>query len=359
MIALRLEQLAERVGGEILGDRSLVISGAAALDRAGPEEISFASDLAHLKGLKNSRAGACLIARKSRDEPALTGSQVPLVLVDDPLDSFISILTQFRPHRSRPALGVSPHAYINPGATIGAGTNVYPGAYIDDEAKIGSRCDIYPGVYIGRNCRIGDDCVLHAHVVLYPDVQIGHRSTVHAHAVIGADGFGYRFRNKRFEKIPQQGWVEVHEDCEIGAGATIDRGMIGATIVGEGTKLDNLVMVGHNCELGRHNVFASQVGLAGSVTTGDYVRCAGQVGVADHVHLGEGATLGAKSGVHKDIPAGETHVGIPARPEQEQFRIAMAAAKLPEMRRKLRDMETRLVELAGQVARLEQVNSEP
>src|SRR4029077_11717067 len=153
-------------------------------------------------------------------------------------------------------------------------------------------------------------------------------------------------------KTPQRGSVEIGDDCEIGACTTIDRGMIGGTVIGEGTKLDNLVMIGHNCELGRHNAFASQVGLAGSVTTGDYVRCAGQVGVADHVHLGRGCTLGAKAGVHKDIPEGETQIGYPSRPEQEQLRIVMATGKVPEMRKQLRELEARVEELGRLVEQL-------
>jgi UDP-3-O-[3-hydroxymyristoyl] glucosamine N-acyltransferase len=213
-------------------------------------------------------------------------------------------------------------------------------------------------VYVGRDCQIGDDCVLYANAVLYHDVRLGKRVIIHAGAVLGADGFGYRFRNGRYEKIPQLGWVEIEDDCEIGACTTIDRGMIGATVIGEGSKLDNLVMIGHNCELGKHNAFASQVGLAGSVTTGEYVRCAGQVGVADHVHLGRGSTLGAKAGVHKDIPEGDTQIGYPARPEHEQLRIVMATGKVPEMRKQIRALEARLEELTRLVEQFSAQGSE-
>jgi UDP-3-O-[3-hydroxymyristoyl] glucosamine N-acyltransferase len=275
-----------------------------------------------------------------------------LLVVDDPLEAFIAIQRQFRPQPARPQIGVAAGAHVDQTATIGRETNVYAGAFVDAGAVIGARCDIYPGVFVGRNCRIGDECVLYPNVVLYPDVVLHHRVIIHAAAVLGADGFGYRFRDGRFIKIPQLGWVEVHADCEIGAGTTIDRGMIGPTVIGAGTKLDDQVMIGHNCELGRHNAFASQVGLAGSVTTGDYVRCAGQVGIADHVHLGQGCTLGAKAGVHKDIPAGETHIGYPARPEQEQLRIVMATGKVPDMRRQIRELESRVETLTRQIERL-------
>ncbi len=347
-----LGQLAVRVGGEVRGNAALEIHAAAALGKAGPHEISFAGDEKHLRVLAESRAGACLVGRQYRDSPLLEDARASLLFVDDPQDAFIAVLREFRGTAPRPKVGISPAAIISGSARIGPDCNIYPGAFVDDNVAIGARCDLYPGTYIGRDCRIGDDCILYPHAVLYADVRLGDRVIVHASAVLGADGFGYRFRNGHFEKIPQLGSVTVENDCEIGACATIDRGMIGATVIGEGTKLDNLVMIGHNCELGRHNAFASQVGLAGSVTTGDYVRCAGQVGVADHVHLGRGCTLGAKAGVHKDIPEGETQIGYPARPEQEQLRIVMATGKVPEMRKALRDLEVRVEKLTRLVEQM-------
>lgn len=353
MMVASLEKLAQRVGGQLIGDGRLEIRGAAPLSKAGAGEIAFAADEQNLRALRTSRAAACLVAGTLLDSPLIADARPALVLVDDPLDAFVAILQIFRPAVERPRVGVSREAQVDPTAVLGPDCNVFPGAFVDAGARIGARCDLYPGVYVGRNCRINDDCVLHPNVVLYADVILHRRVIVHAGAVLGADGFGYRFRQGKFEKIPQLGWVEVHDDCEIGACATIDRGMIGPTVIGAGTKLDNLVMIGHNCELGRHNAFASQVGLAGSVTTGDYVRCAGQVGVADHVHLGQGCTLGAKAGVHRDIPPGETHIGYPARPEQEQLRIVMATGKVPEMRKRIRELESRLDELTRRMDHLD------
>lgn len=347
-----LERLARCVDGEVVGNAALEIRGAASLDKAGPQEIAFAVNDRSFRSLVSSKAGACFVDRKDRGSEILKGAQAALVLVDDPLDAFVVVLKQFRPQSVRSSVGISSHARIDPTALIGPDCNIYAGAFIDAGVVIGSHCDIFPGVYVGRNCKIGDECVLHSNAVLYHEVVLGQRVVIHASAVVGADGFGYRFREGRFEKIPQLGWVEIQDDCEIGACATIDRGMIGPTVIGAGTKLDNLVMIGHNCELGRHNAFASQVGLAGSVTTGDYVRCAGQVGIADHVHLGTGSTLGAKAGVHKDIPAGETHIGAPARPEKEEFRIMMATAKVPEMRKQLRELEARINLLTQQLEHL-------
>lgn len=352
MVSLTLESLARRVQGELLGDGQVEIRGAASIRQAGSQDVTFAVEEKHLRKLGESRAAACLIARTFQTHRVCSERPLPLILVDDPLDAILSVLDVFRPQPARSQVGISTTAWIDPTAVIGADTQVFPGAYIGAGAIIGARCEIHPGVYVGQDCRIGDDCTLYPRATLYPQVTLGDRVIVHASAVLGADGFGYRFRGGRFEKIPQRGTVLVQDDCEIGACTTIDRGMIGPTVIGEGTKLDNLVMIGHNCELGKHNVFASQVGLAGSVTTGDYVRCGGQVGVADHLHLGKGSTLSAKAGAHKDVPAGETHGGMPARPEQEQIRILMAAAKAPEMRKQLREIESQIEMLTQKLDKL-------
>jgi UDP-3-O-[3-hydroxymyristoyl] glucosamine N-acyltransferase len=173
---------------------------------------------------------------------------------------------------------------------------------------------------------------------------------IHAAAVIGSDGFGYRFAQGRFQKIPHTGTVVIEDDVEIGAGTTIDRGMIGATVIGAGTKLDNQVMIAHNCRIGKHNAFASQVGLAGSTTSGDYVRCGGQAGIADHSHLGTGCSIGAKAGLFGTVPDGAEYHGYPAGPAKEQYRIVMTLQKLPEMRKQLRTLEDEVRQLRAQLA---------
>lgn len=350
MVATSIEALAERIQGELRGNPGLMIEGAASIEKSGPHDITYALDERHVKELHASQAAACIIGR-AHAAKANAGDKA-VILVDDPLDAFVSVLRVFRPQRARLEIGISPAAWISPTAQIGPGCNIFPGVFIDDGVTIGPNCDLHPGVVIGRDCRIGADCILYPNVVLYADVVLGDRVMIHASAVLGADGFGYRFKEGHFEKIPQLGSVHIQDDCEIGACTTIDRGMIGATVIGAGTKLDNLVMIGHNCELGRHNAFASQVGLAGSVTTGDYVRCAGQVGIKDHVHLGTGSVLMAKSGVHKNVPDGETHVGYPALKEKEQLRIAMSLTRVPEMRKQVREMESRLDELSQQLQNL-------
>jgi UDP-3-O-[3-hydroxymyristoyl] glucosamine N-acyltransferase len=218
------------------------------------------------------------------------------------------------------------------------------GAYaiVAEGAVLGARCRLHAGAHVGRLCRLGDDVTLHPHVVLYSDCAIGNRVTIHAHAVLGADGFGYRTRGGRHEKSPQLGRVEIGDDVEIGAGSTIDRATFGATRVGEGTKIDNLVQIGHNCQIGRHNLIAAQCGIAGSCTTGDYVVMAGQVGVADHLAVGERAVIGAQSGVTKSVPAGFRMFGYPAGPYDERLRVLACLEKLPEMRKDLRRIKKAL-----------------
>jgi UDP-3-O-[3-hydroxymyristoyl] glucosamine N-acyltransferase len=220
--------------------------------------------------------------------------------------------------------------------------SILPFASVGEGSSIGPRCRIHSGAVIGRFCQLGEEVVLHPNVVLYDGTVLGNRVVIHANAVIGADGFGYRFQNGCHVKVPQLGHVEIGDDVEVGACTTIDRGTFQATRVGRGTKIDNLVQVGHNCRIGNHNLFVSQMGIAGSSTTGDYVVVAGQVGIVDHVHIGDRVLIGAKAGVTRDVSAGERLLGAPATPEREQKRILISLEKLPEMRRDLRRIKQHL-----------------
>ena len=359
-MTITVDQLARKLEGEVLGDREREISDAKGLLKATATDVTFVADEQNLRSLNKCRAGVVLInaERLATAQQLMALNDTTFIVVVEPLTAFIETMKQFRPQRERPRMGISPHAHVDPSATIGADTNIHPGAVIGADAVIGSGCDIHPGVVVGAGCHIGDQTTIHPHAVLYPEITVGNRVLIHANAVLGADGFGYRFEQGRFLKIPQLGTVRIDDDVEIGACTTIDRGMVGPTIIGEGTKLDNLVMIAHNCELGKHNAFVSQVGLAGSVTTGDYVRCAGQVGIADHVHLGTGCTLAAKAGVHKNIPEGQTHVGAPSGPIDEQFKIMMAIQKAPEMRTQLRQLDRQVTELTKQLTELRNQMSE-
>ncbi len=344
-MAITVAALAEWLEGQVLGNETLQIDRAQSLSKAGPGSVTF---LASTKsaGLRPIDSAAMLVSRQLRAEAStLANGRCAFILVEDPKDAFLRVAARFAPRRSRPEIGISCDAFVSATARVGKETNIHPGAYVGAGVILGDRCDIHPGVVIGRGCRLGDNVVVYPNAVLYDDVIVGSRVILHAGVVLGADGFSYRPIDGRHERIPHFGTVRIEDDVEIGANTTIDRAMVDETVIGQGTKLDNLVMIAHNCEIGRHNLFVSQVGLAGSVTTGDYVVCAGQVGIADHVHLGSRSVLGPKAGVHKDVPEGERYVGVPAVPEVDCYRSVMLTQKLPEMRQQLRKLERQVADL--------------
>jgi UDP-3-O-[3-hydroxymyristoyl] glucosamine N-acyltransferase len=256
--------------------------------------------------------------------------------------AFVQVVQHLRGRPVVSAPGINSTAQIHPSVKLGDGVTVGPLAVIGEGSELADQCTIHAGVSIGRHCRLGRGVTLHPHVVLYDDSVLGDRVTIHANAVIGADGFGYRVQDGRHVKVPQLGWVEIEDDVEVGACSTIDRGTFGPTRVGTGTKIDNLVMIGHNCQIGRHNVLCSQVGIAGSSTTGDYVVMAGQVGVADHITIGDQVTIGAKSGVPGNVPSRSQVLGSPATPHKEQVRMLLTLEKLPEIRRDVQRIKKHL-----------------
>lgn len=349
-VSRTVQELAEFVKGTIRGDQLRVIDNAGAIESATASGITFLLDENHLSRLADCKAGAVVV--EARIVPRLDELNCSLIIVEDAQDAFQRLLPLFRKVRGRPERGISAKAHISSTACLGPNCYVAPGVFIGEDAVIGANCDLYPGVVVGDGCRIGENSILHANVVLYHDVVVGNQVILHSGAVIGADGFGYRFAAGKFEKIPQLGTVHIHDDVEIGACTTIDRGAIGPTIIGSGTKLDNLVMIAHNCEIGRHNVFASQVGIAGSSSTGDYVRLGGQAGVRDHAKLESGCSIGAKAGVVKDVPAGETWIGIPATPESEQKRQLVSIKRIPQIKEKLEVMEKRMASMALEMEEL-------
>lgn len=342
-----VQELAALVHGQVRGDGGRVIRAARPLREAGPEDVTFVENDRHARQLRDCRAGAVVVspslAPRPDEEPANpSNGALTYIQVADPLEAFVTIARRFQARTDSSPHGIDPLASVHPTAQIGPDASVFPYAVIGEGAVLGARCRVHSGVVVGRDCRIGDDVTLYPHAVLYDGTVLGNRVTVHAHAVLGADGFGYRVQNGRHVKVPQFGWVELGDDVEIGAGTTIDRGTFGATRVGEGTKIDNLVMIAHNCRIGRHNLFVSQVGIAGSSSTGDYVVIAGQVGVADHVHIGDHAQIGARSGLFRDVPAGERMLGAPATPEREQKRIFLSIERLPELVRDVRQIKQHL-----------------
>jgi UDP-3-O-[3-hydroxymyristoyl] glucosamine N-acyltransferase len=336
-VTVTLRQLAELVHGQVCGNADLVLHAARPLGEAQPGDITFIENDKHAHHLAQCRASAAVV---SVTLPVPDGLAV--IRVADPLGAFVEIVRHLQGRAEPPPHGIDPRAVVHPTAQIGPEPSVFPLAAVGEGTVIGARCRIHTNAVIGRHCRLGDDVLVYPNAVLYDGTVVGNRVIIHANAVLGADGFGYRFQGGRHVKVPQLGHVEVGDDVEIGACTTIDRGTFQATRVGEGTKIDNLVQVGHNCHIGRHNLLVSQMGIAGSSSTGDYVVIAGQVGIADHVRIGDRVLIGAKAGVTKDVPAGERMLGAPATPEREQKRILMSLEKLPEIRRELRRLKQHL-----------------
>jgi UDP-3-O-[3-hydroxymyristoyl] glucosamine N-acyltransferase len=335
-VPITLRELAELVQGQVRGDGEVPIRAARPLDDAGPGDITFLEDGKQAGRLHACRASAVVVS------PAVTANGLPVLQVADPLGAFV-IIARHLHGRPEPARhGLDPRAALHPTAQLGESCSLLPFAVIGEGSVLGARCQVYSGAVVGRHCRLGDDVVLYPNAVLYDGTILGNRVIIHAGAIIGADGFGYRLQGGRHVKVPQLGHVEIADDVEVGAGSTIDRGTFQATRIGAGTKIDNLVQVGHNCRLGRHNLLVSQAGIGGSSTTGDYVVIAGQAGLVDHIHVGDGAVIGAQAGVTKDVPAGQVWLGAPAMPERETKRIVMTLEKLPEMRRDLRKVKEQL-----------------
>ena len=328
-----LAELAALVDGTLLGDGDLEIRGAASTRDAKIGDITLIDGKDKRRSLSDCRASAVIVPK------GVELDLLPAIQVDDVHWAFAAIIFHFHPRRRQRRIGISPAAVVSPSAKLGSDVDVHPLASIGDDVTVGAGSTIHSGVHIMAGSRVGKNVTVFPNAVLYEDTIVGDRSVIHAGAVLGAYGFGYGLVGGRHELSAQLGNVELGSDVEIGAGTTVDRGTYGPTVIGDGTKIDDLVMVAHNCRIGRHNMLCSQVGIAGSTTTGDYVVMAGQVGVRDHVHIGERAVLGAMAGIVNDVPDGARMIGIPATPEREQKIKQAVFSKLPEMRRQLKSLQ--------------------
>jgi UDP-3-O-[3-hydroxymyristoyl] glucosamine N-acyltransferase len=330
-IVLTADAIARAVGGQVVGDATAPVYGVAPLERATERDLSFLATARHVAALAGSRAAVVLVSPELAGSP---GGVRARVVVADPQAALVSLLPRFA-HPSGRGDGVHETAVIGRGARLGRGVSLGPyvvlgdGASLGDGVVIDAHCVVGPGVQVGEGSR------LFPHVTLYEGAELGRRVTVHAGARIGGDGFGYLFRDGRHEKIPHVGRCVIGDDVEIGANTTIDRGSVGDTVIGAGTKIDNLVHIAHNCRIGKNCVFAAQVGLAGSVVVEDGSALGGQAGVADHQTIGAGARVGAQAGVFGDVPAGQTWSGYPARPHRQALRAQAALFRLPPLLKRI------------------------
>jgi UDP-3-O-[3-hydroxymyristoyl] glucosamine N-acyltransferase len=338
-----LRELAELVGGTVIGDGEVEISGAGAIDEARPGEITFVASPKYYGKLNETRASAVIVSK----EVSLAGK--PLLCVANPYLAFAKILSVLfqQPYQPR---GVDPRASVSPTARLGKEVTFYPFVYVGDRCRIGDRVVLHPGVCIGDDCSIGEESILFPNVSVYPGTVIGKRAILHSGVVVGSDGFGYVKDGRKSVKIPQVGTVEIEDDVEIGANTTIDRATLGKTLIRRGVKIDNLVQVAHNVIIGEDSVIVAQVAIGGSTRIGSNVTLAGQVGVADHAEIGDNVMVGGQSGVANKLAPNAAYSGTPAIPHREYLRVANVWQKLPEVKKTLLELKNRLARIEAAIS---------
>jgi len=344
---LTLLQIADLAGGVIECDTNvadLEITGAATARHAKAGEIAIFGEVWHSTKLEDCKASALLVSDK------VETADFPVVRVPNAHAAFTKVVEHFRPARPKSAPSISSQAVIAPSAKLGKNVTVHPLAVIGEDVIIGDGCTIHSGVAIMAGCDLDEDVTVFPNAVLYENTIVGPRCIIHANAVIGAHGFGYESSEKGHVLSAQLGNVILGADVDVGACSAVDAGTYDATLIGEGTKIDNFTQVAHNCDIGKHNILCSQVGIAGSTTTGDFVVMGGRVGVRDHVHIGAGASIGAGSGVPNSIPAGEVYLGYPARPLADAKRIIVSEGALPQMRKQLKELIKKVEKLQNKEA---------
>jgi UDP-3-O-[3-hydroxymyristoyl] glucosamine N-acyltransferase len=337
-MTLTVDQIAAQLQGQVIGDGTVEIVGLAPADRARPGDLTFAEKEAYFAAAEQSEAAAILVSGD------FTSTKKVLLRVPNARVAVAKLLPLFFPP-DQPAAGIHPSASVAASAQIDATAHIGPNCVVGARVRLGARSVLLGGNHIGRDCQLGDDVCLFPNVVVYPGCQLGHRVSIHASTVIGSDGYGYVFDEGRHRKMLQVGNVIIHDDVEIGANSAIDRGALGPTVIGQGTKIDNLVHIAHNVTIGRHCLVMGQVGFAGSTRLGDYCVIASQSGIAGHLKLGNQATVGAKSGVMRDVPDKGTVLGIPAAPDKQTKRQWIAAQQMPDLIRRLRALEKEVEQL--------------
>jgi UDP-3-O-[3-hydroxymyristoyl] glucosamine N-acyltransferase len=331
-VQLTAREIADIVGGTLSGNPAEVVTGVAGIREAQEGDLTFVGSLKYLSAVQTTRASVIIVARSAAVDSTRT-----LLLVDDPTAAFFKVVERVIPPPIRFKPGIHETSQIALTAELGKHVSIQPFVVIED------------GVIISDNTAIGADCLIYPRVTLRERTIVGNRVTLHSGVVLGADGFGYEVVEGKHRKIPQVGFVEIGDDVEVGANSTVDRGRFGKTRISNGTKIDNLVQVGHNCVIGEHNIICALTGIAGSVITGHHVTMAGQVGVAGHLTIGDKAIIMAQAGVTKDVPAGAIMLGAPAVPHTQFKRTNAAMNRLPELATKLRELEQQIADLRAKL----------
>jgi len=348
-LTVRLDTLAELTQSTLRGDPATAIRGVAGLHNAREGDIALAADPRYAPLVATTAASALVVG--TAFDTATT--QLPLLIAQDPMSAFETIADRLCPQAPPPKPGIHPTAVVAPDAEIAAGVTIQAHCVVEAGASIGRGTRLGPLVFVGRGARIGADCVLHPHVAVLDRCIVGDRVVLHAGVVIGADGYGYQLRDGAHHKLPQRGIAELGDDVEIGANSTVDRARYGRTVVGAGTKIDNLVMVAHNVVVGEHSLLVAQCGVAGSAVLGHHATVAAQAGVAGHIRIGHGATVGAKAGVMRDVPPGKVVLGSPAQEIEKERLCLVLHQKLPDLLQRIRKLSASVEQLSKKVARLE------
>jgi len=339
-----LKELAEFLGGTVRGDETCRVNGLAPLEAAGPDKITFLANPKYAAKVATTGAGAVLMA------PGGESYGRNVIEVANPYLCFAKLLNLFyvQPHAPR---GVLPEAVVGTGVALGDDISVYPGAVIGDNVTIGDRCIIHPGAVLYPGVVIGDDTTIHANAVIRERCRVGRRCVIQPGAVVGSDGFGYAPDGRGYYPIPQIGIVVLEDDVEIGANSCVDRAALEVTLIKRGTKVDNLVQIAHNCQIGEDTMLCSQVGISGSAKIGNHVTLTGQVGVAGHLTIGDNVMVGAKSGVPSSLEANAGYSGIPALPHKQWLRSMAVVAALPDLKKSVTALEKKIAELESKLVK--------
>ncbi len=335
IVPITLEQIHRLVGGQLVGPPDAAITGVAALEEAGPDQLSFIASDRFLKQALSASPGALLTHRH------LTELSCPQIVLPNPTLAFASVAREFFARPARPR-GVAADLVRGEQVHIGKETSVWPFVTLGDRVRIGDRVTLYPGVFVGDDSVVGDDCILYPNVVVREGCTLGARVVVHSGTVIGSDGFGYVQHEGHHEKIPQLGGVTIEDDVEMGANVTVDRATLGQTVIKRGTKIDNLVQIAHNVSIGEHAILVAQVGIAGSTKIGHHVMIGGQAGLADHLKIGEQVMIAARTGVNRNLEPNQIVSGAPVMPHEVWVKAQAVIPRLPEIRQQVRTLEERL-----------------
>lgn len=335
-----LQQLADHVSGKVVGDPNVVIESVSTLHTAGAGQITFLSNIKYLNDVKDTGASAVIVAQESEVE-------INQIVAKDPYYALQQIVVLIHGYRTNKPVGISDKSNVAETATLGEGCNVNDFVTISDNVKVGKNCYFYPGVFVGPDTTIGDDCIFYPNAVVFNDCVIGNRVIVQSNASVGEDGFGFSTHNGEHHKIPQIGRVILEDDVEIGANSGIERGTLDDTVIGKGTKIGDLVAIGHGTTIGPHCLLVAQVGVSGSTEIGHHCVFGGQVGIVGHIKIGDMVRVGAQSGVAANLENGKTYLGSPAIDASKAKRSMVILQYLPEMKNRIKKLEKKLEKLSA------------